>query len=384
MILYFNHQYLDHPEIQPLLQNINGNVFDKLLNFRVHDPAIASFYNRKGINFLPTESNIDNLPGFSMPDYDPKYNKSWSDICDQTCRDLRATHFDRPWMVMWSGGIDSTSIVSSIIKNLPQSDFENITVACSATSIWENPRFYRNYIQPNFKTVTSEWALSQDALERTNWIIDGEPADQLFGGLGVAPELVFQQPEVLKKNIIMYPETVINWIARKTDKKFAEWFYTAIVNNAASVGIPMISLHDWIWWAAFNHAWISIKLRLLFAGSLKNIKNTKLYFDRIVHWYDSTDYQSWAMSNQSTGEKINQSVGEYKLAAKKYIYELNRDNYYYQFKTKTSSNDIWGRNQKRAPWCCIDNNGNLLNWHEHKDLIARLLPYHFIQKGELL
>jgi hypothetical protein len=78
MILYFNHQYLDHPEIQPLLQNINGNVFDKLLNFRVHDPAIASFYSRKGINFLPTESNIDNLPGFSMPDYDPKYNKSWN------------------------------------------------------------------------------------------------------------------------------------------------------------------------------------------------------------------------------------------------------------------------------------------------------------------
>jgi hypothetical protein len=379
MILYFNHQYLDNTEIQYLLQDIDQTLFETLLNFDRYERAAGGFYSRKGSNFLPTQYNIKNLPGFSMPDYDPNYNKSWAEVSDQRCQDLRKTHFDRPWTVMWSGGIDSTGIMAAIIKNLPKSDFENITVACSMLSIWENPQFYVDYIKPNFKVVSSEWATSKDAIEKENYIISGEIADKMFGGgsSGVATPNLIDQPGVLGKNIRIHKDHAVDFLAVRTNKKFAEWYYTVLVNNAASVGITLTTLHDLIWWSSFNNAWTSSKFEFLNYGHWQNIKNLGVYFDRSVYWFDSPDYQSWAMSNHSLNLIVHQTAAKYKLDAKKYIYSVDQNEYYYKFKTKMSSGDISYRNKKISPWCCIDQDLNLLNLTDNKDQILQLLPSHF-------
>lgn len=390
MILYFNHQYIDHPTVQNLLQQTNSDVLQKLLNFRLYDRATASFYNRKGTNFLPTKYNIENLPGFGMPDVDPNFNHSWEQVSDQRCVELRKTHFDRPWTVMWSGGIDSTVIMASIIKNLATADYQNITVACSAMSIWENPQFYFNYIKPNFKTVHSEWAISKEAIDQEVYMIDGEPADQLFGGMGVAPDLIFQDASVMKKNIRTHKDDAINFLSRNTDRKFAEWYYNVVITNAGSAGVEINTLHDMIWWIAFNHTWTSVKFRFLHFGHWKNIKNAGFFLDKFIHWFDSNNYQAWALHNQITDQKINQTAAEYKLAAKKYIYSLDQNKYYYTYKTKTASGDIshlnrkplpdWASNKwfRPSPWCCIDQDLNLLNFELHTEQIKKQLIDHFL------
>lgn len=376
MILYVNPQYLDHPTVQNLLQQTNSDVLQKLLNFRLHDPATGIFYNRKGTNFLPTKYNMQNLPGFCMPNIDPNYNNSWEQVSDKRCVELRKTHFDRPWTVLWSGGIDSTVIMTSIIKNLPKSDYENITVACSAMSIWENPRFYFDYIKPNFKIVHSEWATSKEAIDQEVYMINGEPADQLFGGVGISPNLIFHDASFMKKNIRTHKNNAIDFLSSKTDKKFAEWYCDVVITNAATAGVEINTLHDMLWWANFNHTWAAIKFRYLLYGHWKNIKNASFFLDKFIHWFDSDDYQSWSLYNQTNDQVFNKTAAEYKLAAKKYIYSLDRNNYYYTYKTKTGSGDISFLNRKAAPWCCIDQNLDMLNLVDHSTQIESMLPDH--------
>lgn len=311
-----------------------------------------------------------------MPNVDPNFNKSWEQISDQRCLDLRKNNFDKPWTVLWSGGIDSTGVMASIVKNLSSADYKNITVACTTMSIWENPQFYFDYIKPNFRTVHSEWANSKEAIDQEGYTFTGNPADQLFGGMGMSPELIFQDPAVLQKNIIKHKDYAIDLISIKTDKKFAEWLCNAMIDNAASAGVEINTLHDMFWWSQFNCAWTAAKLRFLHYGHWQNIKNAKLFLDKFVHWYDNDDYQSWSLHNHSAGQMLDQTAAEYKLAAKKYIYSLDHNRYYRQYKTKTGSSDYFSLERNRSPWCCIDHNWNLLDFENHADQIISMLPDH--------
>jgi hypothetical protein len=377
MILYFNHQHFDHPVIREcLIENCGEQYYSRLTDLVKYDCAAPPTYNRKGKNDLQIRTELVDLPGFAMPDVDRNYRQTWQEITDQRCMQFRNTCFDRPWTVMWSGGIDSTTIVAALIKNLPKADFDNITIACTVTSIWENPSFYFNYIKPNFKVVDSSDMLSQSFAEQNNYVFDGDPADQLFGGLGVSLSTVYQNTELLHKDMVKYPRAAIDFFSKNTNKQFAEWYYHNLIDSAQDAGVNLTTLADFAWWSAFNRSWITVKFRCLYNGAWGTVKNAKFYIDRFVHWYDSNDYQQWAMVNQNTNEKLGSSVADYKLAAKKYIYDVDKNKYYLNFKTKTTSSDIF--DLEPAPWCCVTNNWDMLNIHEHADQIVSMLPHHFI------
>lgn len=378
MILYFNHQYISHPAVQKIILEHRGHdTLDRLKNLSNHNHTQPPLYNRKGVNLLPFKNELIDVPGFSMPDCIPSYNKSWDDITDQRCLELRATKFDRPWIVMWSGGIDSTHIVCALIKNLPPADLKNITIACTPVCVWENSYFYFNYIKPNFKVIDSHHIRQQD-IEYQNkfYTLDGEPADQLFGGLSTV--LYNMQPNIdlLRKDIVKHSDYAIEFIAKKTNRHFAEWYYQTLISSAASSGVSVTTFHELVWWSVFNHSWVSVKFRLFYYSNWKNVKNVKSYIDQIVHWYDTNDYQQWAMNKNNTDQKLGQQISDYKLAAKKYIHAVNTDNYYMKYKTKMASGDVFDLVSKTKSWCCIDHNWDLLNFDDHADQIIEALPNH--------
>jgi hypothetical protein len=378
MILYFNHHYFNHPDVQKIIIEHSGqDILARLNNLANYNPACPPTYNRKGSNFLPFKYELTNTPGFDMPDYDHNHNKSWTEITDQRCLDLRARHFDRPWVVMWSGGIDSTNIVCALIRNLSQADLKNITIACTPVCVWENPEFYFKYIEPNFTVISSRDLMCQDVKDQSDiYTINGEPADQLVGGLGRLSELLIQNPGLLHKDLSEKNaiECAIDLISARTDKKFAEWYYHSSMTSAQQCGIPVHTLYQLEWWQNFNCAWTTAKFRLLYFSRWKNIKNAKFYIDQFVHWYDSNDYQQWAMNPSNTSEKLGTTASEYKFAAKKYIYSVDRDNYYLKYKTKMGSSDIFS--YFVPDWCCIDHNWNLLDFQDHADQIVSMLPDH--------
>lgn len=379
MILYFNAAWLNHPAVrQTIIDHRGPDTFSKLSSLDNFNRSHTAWYSRKGANLLPFKNGLTDVPGFAMPNYNADQRRSWTEITDQRCLDLRTSHWDRPWVIMWSGGIDSTVVVASLIKNLAQADFDNITIACTSLSVWENPQFYFDHIMPNFKVVDSTDLLSEDVDSLDAYVINGESADQLFGCVGDL--LAYHQgPDVLYTNIIHNKDLAIDTIARRTDPGFADWYYHVLVANAVSAGVPVTRLVDLIWWSAFNNAWCSTMFRFIAVtcGGWKNIKNVKSYFDKVVPWYNSNDYQEWGMNPDNAVEKLGTSVFDYKLAAKKYIYSVNKDQYYFDYKTKIGSSDIFPTDRS-GPWCCVDHNWNLLNLQEHQDQIISMLPDHLV------
>jgi len=377
MILYFNAAWLNHPAVkQTIIDHRGPDTFSKLTDLDNFNRSHTAWYSRKGANLLPFRNGLTDVPGFAMPNYNADQRRSWTEITDQRCLDLRTSHWDRPWIIMWSGGIDSTVVVAALLKNLAQADFDNITIACTSMSVWENPQFYFDYIKPNFKIVDSTELLSEDFDSLDAYVINGESADQLFGCVGDL--LAYHQgPDALYTDIIHNKDLAIDTIARRTDPGFADWYYHVLVANAVSAGVPVTRLIDLMWWSVFNNAWCSTMFRFIAVtcGGWKNIKNVKSYFDKFVPWYNNNDYQEWAMNPGNAAEKLGTSVFDYKLAAKKYIYSVNKDKYYFDYKTKIGSSDIFPTDRS-GPWCCVDHNWNLLNLQEHQDQVISMLPDH--------
>jgi hypothetical protein len=117
---------------------------------------------RDGVWSDPFETIIH--PQFHMPTYDKNFNLNFSDISDLRALDIKKiiNDTDRTVMVQWSGGIDSTVAMVSLIKNLSTSELSKVTVSMSGDSLLENPNFYNNFIKDKFKIVNSENMLFND------------------------------------------------------------------------------------------------------------------------------------------------------------------------------------------------------------------------------
>ena len=56
-----------------------------------------------------------------------------------------------------------------------------------------------------------------------------------------------------------------------------------------------------------------------------------------VNWFNTDDYQCWSMVNNNNGEKIEKSMATYKMASRRYIYDLDKNDWYFYFKLKLAS-----------------------------------------------
>jgi len=60
-----------------------------------------------------------------------------------------------------------------------------------------------------------------------------------------------------------------------------------------------------------------------------------LYFRNATPWFLSKEYQVWSIQDQKN--KFDGTVQSYKMSAKEYIYEVDKNEYYRDYKTKVTS-----------------------------------------------
>jgi hypothetical protein len=89
--------------------------------------------------------------------------------------------------------------------------------------------------------------------------------------------------------------------------------------------------------------------------------------DCLIQWFNTKEYQLWSMNNNNNGQKLSgptQGLG--KIAAKKYIYEFDKNEWYFKHKMKVvSSPNILRRNWRKYfadfdPMLGVDTNYNLI------------------------
>jgi hypothetical protein len=293
------------------------------------------------------------------PAYNSSFTKTFSDITDEQCQQWLREKTDRPWLVFWSGGIDSTVIVASILKNATVAQRENIHVACNRASIYELPRFFYNHVRPNFKLIPTP-DLAQQPLDQY-YIIDGEFADQLYSS-GLGWELLRLDPDSLTLNCRQDPDGLLNQLASRTNENFATWYYERILDNINSSNVPIETYHDFYWWIFFNYHYTDVYLRL------DNYQ---------PKWFATDNYQQWAMNNNQIGTKYTANLGDSKLASKQYIYDFDRDEYCRTFKIKSKSLQLYHKLRDNQWFCMLDDFSKLYVDHD-LDRILELLPDHIV------
>lgn len=314
----------------------------------------SRFISRNGEWSLPWPQEL--VPGYEMPVYDPTFSKTFDEVTNERAIEIKnriAT--GEKFAVMYSGGIDSTVIMSALIKNLTVEELANITVCSSIHSMVENPVFYEKFIHGKFNIIDSRSIKYDDLIDQGLTPITADEGDCIFGTIfGLT---MYNNLEMLTKDLSdaskahirslkfsvsdptvhysEYKDAILAHFNVPTDPYFAENLYNKVVKNIETATVPIHSLHDFFWWMIFNIKYLNCAIR----GSLyfNNTIEWRTCMDRIVNWFGHADYQRWSMVNNNNGQKIKKSLSTYKWVAKEYIYDLDKNDWYRMYKIKLES-----------------------------------------------
>ena len=391
-IAYLNQYFLEHPKLLPVLNDISTKL-PRLVYGRNEfvEAVTSSWYNRIGKDtmFCKTPGTIE----FNkhVTDYSGSCTQSFEQVSDQRCMDLRASHWHKPWVILWSGGIDSTIIMTSILRNIAPSDFKNIRVWCDNGSIFECPKFFFDHIKPNFEIISDyeTMALGNDVFVfagESGFVLSLEKYKRHAERSGFdqsGKDLLWANN---RDHLVSFCDT-IGWPGT-TKHEFSNWLYNAMEENIHSTGLPINTISEWWWWLLFNHHCSSNLMQHIDHYCVKETHHR--FLENFVPWFHSDLYQQWGIHNLGKITKMpNKDI------AKQYIHTVFKDEIYLNFKTKVISGSRRPRRQWFEPhhldqrprnWdidfvqddrvFCVLNNKDYLYLDQDFDQIVELLPEH--------
>jgi len=269
---------------------------------------------------------------YSIPDY-KQYNttsfKDATDIRSKQMQDYYAND-DLPIVVYWSGGIDSTVIMSAIHKNFTPEMKDRVVVVMNTNSYTENPNFFKKIIEPNYKFINKT-----DFDFRNSHILHGDPADSLWLQGNI---LNMENPFKFIEDDISVSTNFVEFYQKKgISESDANWYKDFFINDAKKANVNLTSTADLLWWSNFVcHSTQSTCKYIYTMHDFEWNKNViDLYFRNATPWFLSKEYQVWSIQDQKN--KFDGTVQSYKMSAKEYIYEVDKNEYYRDYKTKMTS-----------------------------------------------
>lgn len=312
-------------------------------------------------------------PGFEMPEYDPSFNLSFEEITDLRAAEIKRliNEKNQKFVVMYSGGLDSTVVMSALIKNLSIEELKNVSVCANGHSMIENPIFWKKFIWNKFKIYDSAQFKYDDLIELGLRPITADEGDCIFGTMSFLElqqnyEYYLNQTSADSRNKLSglknkmasadvhyseYKDLIIKHWSIPSNPKLGESWYEKFEKNIRTSKVPIVSLHDYYWWILFNIKWVSCAIRI------SVFLNDRLDYGTVinewaVNWFASKEYQLWSMVNNNNEEKIINGPTTYKMAARNYIYDLDKNEWYYYFKLKLGSlgpNVMYHQNVSNLP-----------------------------------
>jgi hypothetical protein len=269
----------------------------------------SSVYNivRNELNILPTT----------------KTNLSFADITDMRANELLLKSRDyQNIYVFFSGGIDSTTILSAILKNWDSKDLERVVIVLNDNSINEYPFFYETYIKDKLLTVSTDtFYTGSTLLNENNMYVTGDCGSPIM------------HPDNIYDYEAIYPDTYLkSWKSNKDN----------IIGYLASVdafeliqqSLPehLDTVFDFFWWYNFNQGYdIDLYYLISLYGTLDpNVDTKQFLFNNQYIWFNNLNYQNWSMYSPSD-MKIGK-LSEVKLPMKQYILSFTGDMDYYNNK----------------------------------------------------
>lgn len=313
--------------------------------FRIFNPNVV-FLDRTHTIKIPIKT--ESL--FPMPALQP-FTRSFEDMCNARARELldRGTRLGSDLHVMWSGGIDSTLLLVSFLKQARAGEKERIIVLLSEESINENPNFYRDHIRGKLRVDSS--SSFPYLLGTPHLVIGGEHNDQLFGSDMVGKLIARFGPQSMHAPYSR--DTIFSFFdANLNDPETTHFYLDLFERLRDKAPVPIRSNFDFLWWINFSLKWQSVFMRMLTYVSVRNAPRIDRSYitERYVHFYGTEDFQLWSMNNMD--KKIKGAWNTYKWPCKDIIYDYTKDADYRDNKIKRGS--LYFLLLQRTPFNFID------------------------------
>jgi len=317
---------------------------------------------------LPWPDEI--LPKYKLVQYDPNYTGSFAEASDSKAMEYarRIDENNEKFAIMYSGGLDSTIITTALIKNLTKEQLKNVSICTSVQAVVENPNYWRKFIFGKFKIIDSMVNKYDTLLELGYTPVTADDGDCIHGtvlGLNfyhaweqkIGERLTADQRAHVRNNLhklsdkdthfSVFEDALVEyfqysntpwWPVPKNsnpDPMFGRKLYDKYALNAKTASCPVISLQDFFWWLIFNVKMINCGVR----GAMyyNDRYDMNIAINKIENWYLWPAYQQWSMNNNNNGQKIGYGAGTYKKVARDYIFELDQNIWYRDFKLKLES-----------------------------------------------
>lgn len=326
-----------------MLSNFYGEDFKLWRTWYNHANYSVDYLDRAEYFKFPIRTEIYNR--CRLPDN--LTNLTYKECCNITAHEIfiKADSLKTPIAVLWSGGIDSTRVLVSFLENYPLSELrDKIKVICDRYSIIEHPRFYKQFILPNFEIINSEnlpWLFDRSLI-----IVTGEMNDQLF----VATRYKEYSLSYFNDNLeILSQDRIFKFVNSKIKNELASSkLVNAVLQSAAKYGIQLTSDADWFWWWNFGFKWQFAYLRLFTLAMPRLWSNLTLDYDHnyFFNFFSSENFQSWSIKNPSV--RCFRDWRQYKMSVKQDIYAFDKDIDYLENKTKKNSLTTIFRHRERA------------------------------------
>lgn len=229
--------------------------------------------------------------------------------------------------VQWSGGVDSTTVLLSLIKNGISK--EDLIILYDSNSVQEYESLY-NWLQQegyNLQQVT-RWRYSLAHIE-ADVITNGWCADQLFGSIFFhdAYRFYFNEiPELLRK--VKFP---FGYLDEDKVEEYSEIYKTA-AREVLGLDLSIAAELGWYINFTMKYTWVAAHNDLYLAGT-NNHKKIECFFD-------TSKFQSWSVNNFPRIKEANiygKDASQYKRPFKEYCNEVFPNEEYLNQKTKVPS-----------------------------------------------
>lgn len=320
-------------------------IWGSLNNSRVVTNVMLADRSRK----IEMPYNFSIAPNSDIPTIPVGFSKTYEQICNERAIEVleHQKKLGLPLYLLYSGGIDSTLVLISLLKNKPLNELRDILViAMSTDSIDENPEFYAKYIYGKLRTISSE--NFNGFFDGNKIILGGEHNDQLFGS-----DVIAKINRIRPFSDALMPhsrEYIAGYFRYKGMSNYsADWWYDMLCWHSKQAPCEVKSNFDMLWWLNFSFKWQSVFYRILVRVAPKQQNNISQHFidNYFIHYFNSKDFQIWSMTNSDL--KIKSSWNSYKHIAKEIIHAYDGNTEYMVNKSKIGSLYKLFR-YKNTPW----------------------------------